>query len=382
MAAAFRVPTGGAIGSGDRNRQRMTATVRAIALYLPQFHPIPENDAWWGRGFTEWTNVTKARPLFRGHYQPQLPADLGFCDLRVPETREAQAALAQANGIHGFCYYHYWFSGRRLLNRPFDEVLSSGEPDFPFCLCWANEPWSRRWTGEEREILMPQDHSAADDDEHGRFLARAFADPRYIRQHGRPLFLIWRPKHLRDPRGTLDRIAASVQRDGLPRPFFMGVDSHCPGVDCREFGFDATMTFAPHLGVLPGAVGGEITRERALRNLKRGIFDLGLKVYDYAEVVDSLRDLRNSGRAAPCAFVGWDNTPRRGRKGVVITGATPELFAADLRRCVELAQEWDPVEPLVFVNAWNEWAEGCHLEPDQRFGDAFLESARNALADG
>jgi len=356
----------------------VTSNLRTIAFYLPQFHPIPENDAWWGKGFTEWTNVTKARPLFSGHYQPHLPADLGFCDLRAPEVRQAQADLARLNGIDGFCYYHYWFSGRRLLNRPFDEVLQSRAPDFPFCLCWANEPWSRRWTGEERDVLMRQEHSPEDDAAHGRFLAQAFADPRYIRQRGRPLFLVWRPKHLPDPRATINRIADSVEREGLPRPFFMGVDSHCPGVDCRDLGFDGTVTFAPHLGVLAGAVDDGFDRRRLERNLRRGLASGTLKVYDYAEVIDSVEGLRSGKRAAPCAFVGWDNTPRRGRKGVIITGGTPQAFGVDLRRCSELARDWDPQEPLVFINAWNEWAEGCHLEPDQRFGTAFLEQIRSA----
>ena len=282
---------------------------RTIALYLPQFHPIPENDDWWGRGFTEWTNVAKAPPLFRGHYQPHLPADLGFCDLRVAEVRSAQADLARDHGIDGVSYKHYWFNGRRLLNRPFDEVLASGAPNFPFCLCWANEPWSRRWTGEDREILMAQEHSAADDDAHGQFLARAFADPRYIRYHGRPLFLVWRPRHLPDPpKATLDRIAVAVQREGLPRPFFMGVDSHCPGTDCRDLGFDATMTFAPNLGYLPGGLTDGFTFPRLRRNVSRGRFDGWAKAFSYEEAVESLSGLRSGKRAAPCAFVGWDNS--------------------------------------------------------------------------
>ena len=356
----------------------VAAQVRAIALYLPQFHPIPENDEWWGKGFTEWTNVTKARPLFREHYQPHLPADLGFCDLRSPDVRAAQAELARASGIAGFCYYHYWFNGRRLLERPFDEVLQSGSPDFPFCLCWANEPWSRRWTGEEREILMPQEHSPEDDEAHGRFLAKAFADPRYIRHHGKPLFLVWRPRHLPEPRAIIERIARAVEREGVPAPFFLGVDSHCPGFDCREIGFDATMTFAPHLGVLPGAVEDD-PRWRLRRNLKRRIFSSTLKVYDYQEVVDSVAKLREGGRAVPCAFVGWDNSPRRGARGVIITGGTPDMFGEDLRTCIELARQCDPAEPLLFINAWNEWAEGCHLEPDRRFGTGFLDEVRAVL---
>jgi len=357
------------------------ADVRTIALYLPQFHPIPENDASWGRGFTEWTNVAKARPLFRGHYQPHLPTDLGFYDLRVPEVRAAQADLARRHGIHGFCYYHYWFGGRRLLERPFNDVLASGSPDFPFCLCWANEPWSRRWTGEDREVLMPQNHSPADDEEHGRFLARAFADPRYIRHHGRPLFLVWRPRHLPDPpKATLDRIAAVVEGEGLPRPFFMGIDSHCPGTDCRELGFDATMTFAPNLGYLSGALIDGFTLRRLRRNVIRGRFDGWRKAYSYAEGVASVEHLRAGTRAAPCAFVGWDNTPRRGKNGVVVVNGGPEAFGRDFRHCVELARRWDPEEPLVFINAWNEWAEGCHLEPDERYGMGFLEQVREALS--
>ncbi len=358
---------------------KLTATPRAIALYLPQFHPIAENDAWWGPGFTEWTNVTRARPLFRGHYQPHLPADLGFCDLRSPDVRFAQAELARTHGISGFCYYHYWFSGRRLLERPFEEVLTSGQPEFPFCLCWANESWTRRWLGEEREVLLKQEYSPEDDENHGRFLARAFADPRYIHHHGRPLFLVWRPKHLSDPAGTVERIADAVESQGVSRPFFLGVDSHCPGADCRTVGFDATMTFAPQLGALPEALVDGFSASRLLRNARRGIADGSTKVFPYRQAIESIAHLRTGARAAPCAFVGWDNTPRRGRNGVVIADSDAEAFGDDLRACVRLARDWDSAEPLVFINAWNEWAEGCHLEPDQKNGRAYLEQVRAAM---
>src|SRR5215471_5271262 len=171
---------------------------RVIAFYLPQYHPIPENDTWWGKGFTEWTNVAKARPLFRGHYKPHLPADLGFCDLRVPEVRTAQAELARDHGIDGFSYYHYWFNGRRLLDRPFDEVLASGAPNFPFCLCWANEPWSRRWDGQEEDVLQPQSYSEEDDHRHIAWLLPALLDQRAIQVEGKPLFVVYQGRELPD----------------------------------------------------------------------------------------------------------------------------------------------------------------------------------------
>ena len=201
-------------GSGDQGRERP----RALAFYLPQFHPIPENDEWWGKGFTEWTNVTRAQPFFPGHYQPHVPGELGYYDLRVPEVREAQAALAEAYGISGFVYYHYWFHGKRLLGRPLDEVLASGSPDFPIALCWANEEWTRNWDARTGQVLMPQEFSDEDDLAHIRWLATVFADDRYIKIDGRPLMLIYRPGQLPDPRRTADIWRTEAQTAGLSRP--------------------------------------------------------------------------------------------------------------------------------------------------------------------
>ncbi len=199
--------------------------LRFIAFYLPQFHPIPENDEWWGPGFTEWVNVAQAKPLFKGHYQPHIPADMGFYDLRVAETRVQQAQLAKSFGIEAFCYYHYWFEGRRLLQRPFEEVLRSGEPDFPFCLCWANENWTRRWDGSAKSMLLPQSYGPDDDRRHMQWLAGAFADPRYVRVDGRPLFLVYRVSDLPDPARTVEVWKSEAQRLGVGEPYLCAVHS-------------------------------------------------------------------------------------------------------------------------------------------------------------
>lgn len=352
---------------------------RILAIYLPQFHPIPENDAWWGRGFTEWTNVTRARPLFREHYQPHLPADLGFYDLRVPEVREAQASLAAAHGIHGFCYYHYWFKGKRLLERPFNEVLDSGRPDFPFCLCWANETWSRRWLGEEKEVLVAQDYSRDDDDAHALWLMRAFGDPRYVRVAGRPVFLIYRPLDLPEPARTVEILRTTAARLGLPDPYLVGVDSHAYRDRFEPLGFDNTLRFHPQLGVLPRFQSDGPTLSRLRRNARQGVLSPSLKVYSYRQACQAMTETAPIGSKIPCVFVGWDNTPRRGAKGVIMVGSSPSDFGAELELALDRWRKSSPACDLLFVNAWNEWAEGNHLEPDQRYGLGFLERVRAAL---
>ncbi len=333
---------------------------RAIAFYLPQFHPTPENDEWWGPGFTEWTNVVQAKPLFDGHYQPHMPSHLGLYDLRVPEVREAQAELARSHGIEAFCYWHYWFAGRQILQRPFEDVLSSGQPDYPFCLAWANESWSRSWLGDSRDLLVKQRYSAEDDREHARWLLTAFADPRYLRVRGRPLFLIYRPKDLPDPRRTTDTLRTESTRAGLPEPFVLGVNAW-GGADHRILGFDGIVSFEPQLSAL-----GDQTGE-------------GLNIYDYAEARARMWAVRDLA-AYPSIVVSWDNTPRRGLAGTVFTGATPAAFERGVREIVEstLARPLD--DRLVFINAWNEWAEGNHLEPDEKHGLGHLEAVRGVLA--
>jgi lipopolysaccharide biosynthesis protein len=352
---------------------------RAIAFYLPQFHPIPENDQWWGKGFTEWTNVSKAKPLFKGHYQPHLPADLGFYDLRLPEVREAQADLARAHGIEGFCYWHYWFNGKRLLDRPINEVLASGKPDFPFCLGWANESWTRRWTGEEKEVLLKQEYSEADDLNHARWLAGVFADPRYIRVENRPLFILYRPPALPNARQTTDTIRAECVRLGLPEPYIVGRDTHNAGEDMRKFGCDITESSAPNMGVLPHVFDPPGKLLDWKRNLKLGIVNGNIKVFDYEEACRLMEMARPAHPHIPGTFVGWDNTARRGKMAIVMAGSTPEVFARVFRRILHSVKDKPPEHRLVFLNAWNEWGEGMYLEPNQLHGHEFLKAVRDEL---
>jgi glycosyltransferase involved in cell wall biosynthesis len=342
--------------------------VRLIAFYLPQFHPIPENDAWWGAGFTEWTNVRRAGPLFEGHAQPRVPGELGAYDLRDPETRFRQAALARDHGIEAFCYYHYWFHGKRLLERPFDEVLASGEPDLPFALCWANELWSRRWDGSEDLILQPQHYSRADDLAHIRSLLPALADPRAVRVRGRPLLLIYQGHDLPEPEATTDIWRGEVERVGLPGLHLAAVETGWDeGWDATEVGFDAKVRFQPQFNVLQTTTRIDVPAHPTLR------------VFDYERSWPILDDLPATAYPTlETVFPAWDNTPRRGSAGYVIHGSTPESYERWLRAAIERAARRPPAERLVFINAWNEWAEGAYLEPDERNGRAYLEATRRA----
>ncbi len=360
----------------------MNTRARLIAFYLPQFHPIPENDGWWGKGFTEWTNVANAQPQFSGHHQPHIPADLGFYDLRLPEARTAQADLARQYALEGFCYWHYWFHGRRLLQRPFDEVLALGQPDFPFCLAWANESWSRRWLGEPRDILISQTYSPEDDLDHALWLVRAFSDPRYIQVHGRPLFLIYRPLDLPEPRRTTDTFRIECIKHGLPEPYLLGINGHCRQVDCRNLGFDGTLNFEPQLGILPDFAEDDVRLSKLRRNTRLGVLNAKLKIYDYAEARRLMQEERDFP-VIPCIFVGWDNTPRRGSNSIIILNSRPEVFESGLAALIKQVIDQPYDERLVFVNAWNEWAEGNHLEPDLTNGLKFLNAIKrvNSLKD-
>ena len=347
--------------------------VRAIAFYLPQYHPIPENDTWWGPGFTEWTNVVKAKPNFAGHYQPHLPGELGFYDLRVSEVREQQANLAREFGIYGFCYYTYWFNGTRLLNRPFDEVLRSGSPDFPFCVCWANENWTRTWDGKDHHVLIGQQHSTEDDVAFIRSLMPALRDERYIRINGRPLILVYKVDLLPDPAQTAVVWREQCVNAGLGDIYLACVHNNADplrNINPGTIGFDAAVEFPP----LGKGIATNPPRDRLNRKF-RGL------CYDYAATAARFE----SAACHPFTYFrgvmpSWDNTARRQDAGSIFLGSSPESYQAWLDSAVSwTARMRVGDERLVFINAWNEWGEGNHLEPDQRYGRAYLQATADVM---
>jgi glycosyltransferase involved in cell wall biosynthesis len=342
--------------------------LKVIAFYLPQFHSIPENDTWWGEGFTEWRNVANARPLFEGHQQPRLPSNLGFYDLRLPEIREAQADLARAHGITGFCYYHYWFSGKQLLERPFEEVLASGRPNFPFCLCWANEPWSRRWDGQEHDVLQPQSYSEEDDRRHIAWLLPAFRDERAILVDGKPLFLVYQGRDLPDPARTIEIWQEAAREVGLAGIHLVSVETGWDeGWDARQVGFDGKVLFQPQFSILGRQprlkAGPEATRVFDYQRAWRALADPAPVEYDRYE----------------CVFPSWDNTARRGEDAWVLHNSSPAAYQEWLELAIRRTLERPGSDRLLFLNAWNEWAEGAYLEPDEQHGLAYLEATKKAL---
>jgi lipopolysaccharide biosynthesis protein len=355
--------------------------IKPIAFYLPQYHPIQENDAWWGKGFTEWRNVTSTKPRFKGHYQPHLPSDLGFYDLRLPEARKAQADLARSYGIEGFCYYHYWFNGKQLLERPFQEVLSSGEPDFPFCLCWANENWTRRWDGMDQEVLAEQHYSIDDDLRHINWLLHAFHDQRYIKINGHPVLLIYKASALPCAVSTTNLWRDEARRSGFPDLFLINVESapsEHKGPD--HFGCDAAVEFQPDWSRLPA-------RER--QSLRwRILTKLGLSptsyrednIYSYEALIsEMIAKPRAPYPRFPCVTPSWDNAARRKLGATILHGSTPALYEGWLHHVAKSIPSLNLPAPFLFINAWNEWAEGNHLEPCLKWGHGYLKATLNAL---
>jgi lipopolysaccharide biosynthesis protein len=346
--------------------------VRIIAFYLPQFHPIPENDLWWGRGFTEWVNVTKARPNFIGHYQPRVPSDLGYYDLRVPQVMGDQARLAELYGIYGFCFYYYWFHGKRLLEAPLERMLATGRPDIPFCLCWANENWTRRWDGHADDVFMAQSHSDEDDEAVIRDLLRYFDSPRHIRVQGKPLVLIYRVTLFPDFPRTADTWQRVRREKGVGEIYIAMVESFelaTNGVGPAQYGCDAGVEFPPH-GLADLRPPGEELLNPEYRGTVADDRDFAVR-YATRPYPSYTRFLT--------VMAGWDNTPRRQDDSICFQHVTPGAFQAWAEAAIERTkQHCCGDERLIFVNAWNEWAEGNCLEPDCRVGHTFLGGIRNA----
>jgi lipopolysaccharide biosynthesis protein len=359
--------------------------IKPIAIYLPQFHPIPENDIWWGKGFTEWTNVTKAKPRFEGHYQPHLPADLGFYDLRLEETRLAQEQMAKEYGIHGFCYYHYWFNGKRVLHEPLDRKLKNPKEDLPFIMCWANENWTRAWDGGEQDVLLEQHYSEEDDRAHIQFLLSFFKDKRYIRVGDKPFFIFYKPDLFPNMAKTITIFREEAKKENLE--LYLGCFERWIGWSkekMQEYDFDAIIEFQPLSRSM--RLYKEDLKKRKQTILKRleNKFRKKLKweskpsqkdfVVDYEGFVDF--DLQYNNRGVyPSITPMWDNSSRRvGQNATMIINSTPELFKYWYQNKIKSKNFEGLDEKFIFINAWNEWAEGNHLEPCQKWGKAYLEA--------
>jgi len=346
--------------------------VRVIAYYLPQFHPIPENDKWWGKGFTEWTNVTKAIPRFTGHYQPHLPGELGFYDLRLPDALRAQALLARKFGIYGFCFHYYWFGGQTLLETPLNNFLSNPDIDIAFCINWANESWSRRWDGSEENLLIEQRYSEGDDIAFASALEPIVRDPRYIHVGDRPLIMIYRPDILPDAAATARRWRQQFKVLGLADPYIVMAQTFGTA-DPRPFGMDAAAGFPPHRWWKQFPAG------RALNPFASGFRG---QMFSYEEMAQSNAEIDAKDYTHfPGVCPSWDNEARRPNRGVCYIGATPRAYGVWLdKACRKVLRRKHRDERLVFVNAWNEWAEGTHLEPDRHFGYAYLNETARVLS--
>ncbi len=354
------------------NISPVQSNVKLIAFYLPQFHPIPENDKAWGKGFTEWTNVSKAVPQYVGHHQPKLPDELGFYDLRLIEVQKRQIELAKSYGIYGFCYHHYWFDGKRVMDRPIEQILAHPELDFPFCINWANENWTKKWDGRDADVLLAQNHSELDDVAFIEDAARYMRDSRYIRIDGKPLLMLYRPSLLVDPKATGERWRTWCRENGIGELYLVITHSFEP-IDPETIGFDAAVEFAPNSFPLTNVTNK--MRSSFLNSNFDGV------LYDYTSAIDyseSYRVPHYTKFRGVCPR--WDNEARKPGKGTVLIGSNPVEYGKWLQSiCRFTKNNFEPSKQFVFINAWNEWAEGAYLEPDRKYGYAYLEATRNSL---
>jgi len=346
--------------------------IKLIAFYLPQFHPIPQNDDAWGKGFTEWTNVSKAVPQFYGHHQPKLPDELGFYDLRLIENQKRQIELAKIYGIYGFCYHYYWFDGRRIMDQPIEQFLAHPELDFPFCINWANENWTKKWDGCETDILLAQKHSAEDDFAFIEDVARYMKDNRYIRVDGKPLLMLYRPSLLPDVIKTALRWREWCRKNGIGE-IYLVVTHSFDDINPSTIGFDAAVEFAPNNFPLCDVT--KAMHSYIINPKYEG------KLYDYDSAIAVSQNYQiPSYKKFRGICPAWDNEARKPGKGTTLIGSTPEKYGVWLKElCKFTKKNFNASEQFIFVNAWNEWAEGAYLEPDRKYGYAYLEETRNAL---
>lgn len=353
------------------NKKILNLDIRLIAFYLPQFHPITENDQAWGKGFTEWTNTTKAIPQFDGHYQPRMPGELGFYDLRLKEVQKRQIELAKNYGLYGFCYHYYWFGGKRVLDLPLQQILNNPDLDFPFCINWANENWSKRWNGLDDDIILAQKHSPVDDVAFLNAIKPILADKRYIKIHGKPLLMVYRPNLFPDAKSTTERWRNHARKIGMGEIYLVLTHSF-EHLNPLEYGFDAAVEFAPNTFHVT-----DISKQVSPFNPDyHGI------VYDYKEAIQySINFETPPYTKFRCIFPSWDNEARKPGRGSVFVGSTPSIYGNWLKHLLTYTEQMhNGEEKLLFVNAWNEWAEGAYLEPDIYFGYAYLDETYKQLA--
>ncbi|OAQ38602.1 hypothetical protein A5893_14410 [Pedobacter psychrophilus] len=355
--------------------------IRAIAFYLPQYHPIPENDAWWGKGFTEWTNVTKAKPLYRGHEQPNLPGELGFYDLRLENTRIEQANLAKSYGIEGFCYWHYWFgNGKKLLELPLNEMLYTRKPNFPFCLAWANESWTGIWHGMEDNVLAKQEYPGLEDyRKHFYNILPAFKDARYIKLNEKPIFLVYRPHKIPDTKEFTSYWNQLAVKEGLAGIHFIAIDQNN---DFKSYGFDGIVPNSP-TPVL-AKIKRSLVERLILKLTKINIASIYQRINGKPTLVDYKKFVNHNDthqlelNEYPVILPGWDNTPRSGSKGLVLTNSTPELFEEHTNKTISRIIHKPLDNRFLFIKSWNEWAEGNVLEPTAKNGFQYLEAFKKS----
>ncbi len=368
--------------------------MKIIAFYLPQFHLIPENEKWWGSDFTEWTNMKNAKPLFNNHYQPRIPLNNNYYNLLSDEVKLWQVKIAKEYGIYGFCYYHYWFNGKLLLEKPLEQVLNNKEIDLPFCMCWANEPWTKAWVGKEKSILIPQKYGDKKEwKSHFDYLLPFLRDSRYIKSENKPLFVIYRPEVINCLNEMLNYWIFLAQENG-----FDGIEFAYQNIGFELLNNKDDNIFTYNIEFQPNYAKHKISNNNLfLRSIKKSLsiflekrfgFNINnlrptkkIKILSYEDVWDKVLERKPiSSKCIPGAFVDWDNTPRHKENGFIIYGATPEIFRKYLTIQIKRAKEIYNKD-MIFIFAWNEWAEGGYLEPDSKYGFGYLEAIRKSLHD-